>query len=299
MTTGPIILRWKTNLRVRSTAIVPFCGVLIAASLVSPKHMKADAAPNPSGQSQEQLSPQPAAKQPLRTTLAGPWKLNRNESDDPVQEIRAAESTNTISAGGYPGGNYPGGQGGGYPGGGYPGGGYPGGGYPGGYPNGGGRGGYPSGGGPNSPNISQDIEDNPKIQPLIHPSRLLTIELKNPEIDVTNEDSHKLSFYTDGRKLQKSKDNNNQEIAAHWAGSQLVSDEKSPLGGKMNRTFELSRDGRRLFETLHIDDGRSNTPISIRYVYDIASPDTQSGQDSDPNQPVLKKNPNDTGSPPQ
>jgi len=291
------MLELEANLKVRSTAIVALCGFLIAVSLMSPKRLNAHGAPGPlaPAQSQEQSpaqSPQPAAKPkqpqvPPRTTLAGAWKLNRDESDDPQQIVRAAESSSSSTAGGNPGGNYPGG---GYPGG--PGGGYPGGGYPG----GGRRGGYPSGG---QQNTGQDIEDNPKMQPLIHPSALLSIELKNPEIDVTDYDLHKLSLYTDGRKLQKSKDNSDQEVAAHWAGSQLVTDEKSPLGGKMSRTFELSQDGRQLFETLHIDNGRSNTPLYIRYVYDVASSDTQSGQDSDPNRPVLKRNPDDSGSSPQ
>lgn len=45
----------------------------------------------------------------------------------------------------------------------------------GGCPGGGRQGGYPPGGGPYGQNASQDIEDKPKIQPLIHPSRLLTI----------------------------------------------------------------------------------------------------------------------------
>jgi len=65
----------------------------------------------------------------------------------------------------------------------------------------------------------------------------------------------------------------------------------------MSRTFELSQDGRQLFETLHIANGRSDTPIIIRYVYDIASSDTKSEQDSDPNRPVLKRNPDDGASP--
>lgn len=136
------------------------------------------------------------------------------------------------------------------------------------------------------------------MQPLIHPSGLLTIELKNPEIDVTDDNLHELSLYTDGRKLQKSKDDSNQEVAAHWDGSRLVSDEKGPLGGKLNRSFELSHDGRELYETLHIDNGRSDTPITIRYVYDIVESDAQSDPDSDPNRPVLKRNPDD-GSAPQ
>ena len=283
-----VMLELKTNLKLRPTAILSFCGVLIAASLLSPKRLSAHAATVSLAQSQEQSPPQPAAtsKQPPRTTLAGSWKLNRDESDDPRQIVRDAEAPSSGTTGGYPGGA----PGGGYPGGGYPGGGYPGGGYPG----GGRRGGYPSGG---QQNTGQDIEDNPKMQPLIHPSALLSIELKNPEIDVTGYDLHKLSLYTDGRKLQKSKDNSDQEVAAHWAGSQLVSDEKSPLGGKMSRTFELSQDGRQLFETLHIANGRSYTPISIRYVYDISGSDAQSDQGSDPNRPVLKRNPDDGTSP--
>jgi hypothetical protein len=161
----------KTKLKLRSAAILPLCGVLIAASLMSPRRLNAHAARDPLPQSQEQSPPQPAAQQPTRTSLAGSWKLNRDESDDPRQRIQAAERSSGSTAGGYPGGTYPGG---GYPGG--PGGGYPGG-PGGGYPGGGRRGGYPQGGGPYGGQQNRDIEDNPKIQPLIHPSGLLTIEL--------------------------------------------------------------------------------------------------------------------------
>jgi hypothetical protein len=37
----------------------------------------------------------------------------------------------------------------------------------------------------------------------------------------------------------------------------------------MSRTFELSSDGRQLYETLQMTTGRNNTPLVIRYVYDI------------------------------
>jgi hypothetical protein len=136
------------------------------------------------------------------------------------------------------------------------------------------------------------------MQPLIYSSQSLNIELKKPEVDVTDDQFHKLVLYTDGRQLQKSTDNH-QEVAAHWNGSQLVSDEKSPLGGKMSRTFELSQDGRNLQETLHIDNGRSKTPIVIRYVYDVAGSDMQTGPESDPNRPVLKRRPDDSSNSPQ
>jgi hypothetical protein len=283
--------------------MISFGGFLIAASLMGllrPKNLKAQAppgplAPPPQYQAPAPSQPRPARKSPQpqmppRTTLAGPWRLNRDQSDDPRQKIRDAERSPNDNTGGYPGGGYPGGgyPGGGYPGG-YPGGGYPGGGYPGGYPGGG----YPGGGrrGPSGGN-GQDIEDNPKMQPLLYAPQSITVDLKDAEVDVTDDRLNKLILYTDGRKLQKSSDTN-QEVAAHWSGSQLVSDEKSPLSGKMTRTFALSADGRNLDETLQIENGRSST-IFIRYVYDITSAGTQSDADSDPDRPVLKRSTDDS-----
>jgi hypothetical protein len=50
-----------------------------------------------------------------------------------------------------------------------------------------------------------------------------------------------------------------------------VTEEKNPRGGKMSRSFELSYDGTQMYETLHLTEGRSNTPVVIRYVYDIGT----------------------------
>lgn len=130
------------------------------------------------------------------------------------------------------------------------------------------------------------------MQPLLHPPALLTVDLKNPEteVDMTDDHFHQLALYTDGRKLPKQTDDAHEAILAHWSGSQLISDEKSPLSGKMSRTYELSKDGRRLYESLHIDDGRSPS-ISIRYVYDATAADIETGaQEADPDRPVLKRN---------
>jgi hypothetical protein len=82
-----------------------------------------------------------------------------------------------------------------------------------------------------------------------------------------------LIFFTDGRKLQKTKqkDDSRQEISARWNGQQLVSDEKGPQNKKMSRTLELSPDGKQLVETWHIENRRSDSPIVIRYVYDAAN----------------------------
>jgi hypothetical protein len=302
----------RANLKSRPTAIASFFGFLMAASLIGPPRLRAQAGPGPiappqsqGGQSSAQ-APQPVAKPkpqlPARKTIGGPWKLNVDDSDDPRQRARAADGgSNNRNNGNYPGGGYPGGgyPGGGYPGGGYPGGGYPGGGYPG--------GGYPGGGGGGGRrNSGQDIEDNAKMEPLLRRPDSLTIELKNSsggavtnEVDVTDNDFHKLILFTDGRQLPKATDENNLQVAAHWNGSQLVSDEKSPLGGNMSRTFELSADGRQLYETLHIDNGKSKTPLVIRYVYNVSTEDMQTGEDNDPDRPVLKRHSDDSGTPPQ
>jgi hypothetical protein len=104
---------------------------------------------------------------------------------------------------------------------------------------------------------------------LMTPPRTMTMSMTGAEVDLVDDQSRKRAFMTDGRKLQKSKDANYQEIAAKWDGNRLVSDEKDPRGNKMSRTFELSEDGRQLYETLHMTSGRSNTPTTVRYVYDI------------------------------
>jgi hypothetical protein len=278
-------------------------GFVAPALFLAPTRAHAQAAPGPLARpsSQSHAEEAPSVRQearpkppevPPRTTLAGTWKFNQDQSDDARQKVRAADGADV---GGYPGGGNPGG---GYPGGGYPGGGYPGGGYPRG-PWGGGSP-YPRGGGPNrGPQYGdRNMEENPKIQALMHPGGSLVIELKSPEIDVIDDQSRKLLLYTDGRQLPKATDDRREEVAAHWEGSRLVSDEKSPLGGKMSRVFELSPDGRQLDETLRIDSGRSGRPLTIRYVYDAATNSAiRSNEDSDPGRPQLKRHADEAGTP--
>jgi hypothetical protein len=189
-----------------------------------------------------------------RKTLAGFWKLNADQSDDAQKKLEEARQTRARSAGGSGGG--PGGGGGiGFP-----------------FPcAGGGRNG-PYGGGGNGRGMGGDTsESTERLQEVVRPEYSQTIELQDAEVDSTNDRGDKLVFYTDGRKIQKSKDNSVQEISARWNGSQLVTDEKSPQGKKMSRTIELSSDGRQFYETWHIENGRSGSPIVIRYVYDAAT----------------------------
>jgi hypothetical protein len=213
--------------------------LLVAGAL----HAQAPPGPLPGGQPQQVPAaeakplPPPPPPAPPRQTILGVWKLNRDESDGQRkgrQDDRDSNGGGRRSGGGWPGGGYPGG----------------------------GRGGY------GRPRGESD-EERQKMHELLTPPKRITLSMTGAEVDLLDDQERKRALMTDGRKLQKSKDANYQEIAAKWEGTHLVTDEKDPRGGKMSRTFELSEDGRQLYETLHLKMGRNNTETSIRYVYDI------------------------------
>jgi hypothetical protein len=184
-------------------------------------------------------APTPAQLPTPRTTILGAWKFNPDDSDDPSkrrQDSRGSNGGGNAGGRGRMGGSWPGGGGRGY----------------------GGRG----GGG-------ESDEERQKMHELFTPARAITLSMTGAEVDLVDDRDRKRAFMTDGRKLKKSKDENYQEIAAKFDGKRLVTDEKDPRGGKMSRTFELSSDGRELYETLHMTTGRNNTSLDIRYVYDI------------------------------
>lgn len=233
-------------------------GVLCAICLCASGRLLAQAAPGPLHPTQP-LPPveQPPApkKEPQvepRKTIAGFWKFNADESDDPRRKMEDARSSGGGPVGGMGG---PGRR----PGIGYP---FPGG--PGNGPYGG-----PGGGGMGG----EEGDSRERMRDLIRPADSLAIDLKDPEVDLTDDKGNKLVIYTDGRKLQKSKGETVQTISARWNGSQLITDEKTPQGRKMSRTLELSPDGRQFNETWRIETGRSDSSLTIRYVYDAANPD--------------------------
>jgi hypothetical protein len=235
-------------------------GILVVAALIISDSLCAQAPAGPLPAAQPQASPSPTAspqnQQPraeTRTSILGQWKLNPDESDDPRKKMQDASASrgsgsrggSGVSIAGFPIGGH-----GGY---------------------GGSRGG-------------DSDEERLRTQSAIAPASSLTLvqkDPKNPEVDLTEDQNRKRVLFTDGRKIQKpdSKDDSYQEIAAHWDGPRLVTDEKSPHGGKMSRTFDLSYDGTQLFETVRLTMGRSNTPLDVRYVYD---PVSASGSEPNP-----------------
>ena len=232
--------------------------VLLALGASGRVNAQAPPGPLPGAPTQEGPSAVPAAKGapeanvPRVKNLAGIWKLNLDESDDPAKKLQQASTSN----GGYGGPRRSGGgMGGGWPGGG--GVGFPGGG-------GGGRGGYGGQGG-------ESESDRQKMHIFVEPARELSIVQKEPEIDISGDDANKIAAYTDGRKIEKSKDASNQQMDAKWDAYRLVMEGKDPRGNKYERSYEVLDGNRQLRETLLLKVGRNQTEVSIRYVYDLAS----------------------------
>lgn len=240
------------NARARFSFILGLSGAALALCLL-PARAVAQAPPGPLPGAPPQDAPATAPVKPVpqvkpRQAILGAWRLNKDESDSP----RDSSQQQRGGRGGY------GGRGGG---------GYPGGGYPG----GGGRGGYGNRGG-----LSE--EDRAKMRELFTPARAISFVMSGAEVDMTDDLDRKRAFMTDGRKLQKSKDSSYAEIAAHWEGTRLVTDEKDPRGNKLSRSYELSPGGLQLFETIRLEGGRSGGGQVIRYVYDAV--DSPSGTPS-------------------
>src|SRR5712672_1771336 len=217
------------------------------ASAQAPAGPLPAAQPQPPSSTDARPQEQRAPVKP-RTSILGAWKLNRDESDDPRKKMQDARGADNGRGGGGGGGR--GGVRMGIP----------------------GMGGGPYGGGRRGGGGNESDEDRQQMQQVLGPTSALTVAeaKKDVEIDVFDDQQRKTAIFTDGRKLQKTKDSTTQEIAAHWDGNRLVTDEKTPSGRKMSRTYELSYDGTQLYETLHLTRGRSDSQISIRYVYDQA-----------------------------
>jgi hypothetical protein len=192
-----------------------------------PSHPPADSEPAP--------APVQASAQPR---LAGTWKRNKDQSDDPRKAMQ--------QSGGHSGGGY-GGYGG--PGGGGVGGGRGHGGY------GGSRGGYER-----NEDSSKDFSQ-------------LTIDQSDSMTKVTSASGHVLALYSamDAANSKSTNETNASAPAAQWQDKQLVVVTQSDRGGKTTRTYQLSPDGKALYVSTRIDHPRLSEPVTYRFVYDLAS----------------------------
>lgn len=194
------------------------------------------------------------------TVLDGTWKLNRQESDDAREKLRAAmQDRDQNGPMTRPGGM--GGVGIGIPGiGGIGGMGRP-------------------GGGPGNGRSSGAGSENQREQmsELVRASDQLKIVQKGPEIDVTDSESRVRALFTDGRKIDKPKKDSSQlQGKARWDHGTLVTEEKGPGGEKISHAYEITLEGKQMADTLTLESKHLNTPIIVRSVYDKAESDRAS-----------------------
>ena len=183
-----------------------------------------------------------------RKTIFGAWRINKDESDDGRKKLQRAKDAENTNRGNGPYGSTGPRIGGPWP------------------------GGYPGGGGGNYPH--DNSSDYDQIGDVVNPPREIKFMQRQPDdpsVELIDDREHRRMFYTDGRKLQKTKGPDYEEIAAKWDGAKLVTDEKGAHNGKISRTFELSPDGKQLIETVHVADSKGNHPVSVEYVYDAIS----------------------------
>ena len=188
----------------------------------------------------------PAADVPRKRDLTGSWKFNKDESTQPRKR------DDNDSGGGRHGGGR---SGGGWP--------------------GGGHGGY-GGGGMHRGGMSDD--ERKEVQELMRPSETLEFKQENAAIVMTDDYDRQRTFYTDGRKIKKSKDTDKQEFDAKWDDYRLVNEFKGPNGNKIDRTFEVLEGNQQLRETIHFTMGRSQREVYLRYVYDLKSSDNSAAK---------------------
>ena len=213
---------------------------------------------------------QPEMVVPDKKQLFASWKFNMDESDDAQDKMREARGTNADNPASPRGGSgngtgiHMGGMGSPYPGGGGG--------------NGGGNGGSGGGNSRNGGSKNADSDyDRQQLQELMNPAGSITLAMKdtsdarNGEVLLTDDSGRQRAFFTDGKKVQKSKDDKYQEFDAHWEDYRLVADEGGVHGPQITRSFEPAPGGKQLVEIVRLERTRSNGPVEIRFVYDLVA----------------------------
>lgn len=114
-------------------------------------------------------------------------------------------------------------------------------------------------------------DERKEMQELMRASETLDFTQDGAAIIMTDDVERHRTFYTDGRKVKKSKDADNQEFDATWSEYRLVAEFKGPDGNKIERTFEVLEGNQQLRETIHFTTGRNQREVYLRYVYDLKS----------------------------
>jgi hypothetical protein len=220
--------------------------------------------PAPSAGGDAKAGPRAAAdepKPPDRQDLWGTWKLDVAQSDDAMQQIKDARTTGSVgsprtgggSGNGSPTGNNTGVHMGG-----------PASPFPGGS----------SGRPPRNTGSSDDDFTRAQMQELTTPASEITLSAKDTkddkaaEVNLTDDLNRQRIFYTDGRKVTKSKEEKYQEYNSHWEDYRLVGEVEGEHDARATRSFEPAPGGQVLYETIRLERTKTHDMVEIRYVYE-------------------------------
>jgi hypothetical protein len=183
-------------------------------------------------------APAPQTQSAANPNLAGQWKLNKDQSDDPRQKMQQAMGGN-----GQGGGRSPGGEGGG-----------------------GRRGGGQGQGGGQGGGMMNDLAQLTIVQT---DTSVKVTNASGRVLAAYPEDTQAAKPSSNGGNA----DDDVREPAppvAKWQGSQLVTTMQGRRGGSTTRTYELSSDGKQLIVTTKMQNPRFTQPVTFRLVYDPA-----------------------------
>src|SRR5579862_3246124 len=173
--------------------------------------------------------------------VAGTWKLNRDQSDDPRKALPQAAGNGGNRGGGVRmGGPWGGGGMGGNRGG------------------AGGGSGRPGGGAQGAD--AMDMEDY----------NVLTIAQTDSTAKITGATGRVLALYSNGAGNANETDTGYTPPAAQWKDNTLIVVEPTRGNTKITRTYQLAPDGKQLDLTTKIENPRARQPITLRFVYDPA-----------------------------
>ena len=170
--------------------------------------------------------------------LAGSWKLNQDQSDNPREKMREAMG----NAGQE-------GQGGG--------------------PGGGNRGGRGCGRGGNVfQNQSQLIIEQTSQSVKVSGASGDLIAQTSANSNTNNQGNSAQSSNSDQSNGQRFRGRRRGPQIAQWKDNQLAVGNSGPIGGKTTRTYSLSPDGKQLYVNTEMQNPRFDQPVTFRLVYD-------------------------------
>lgn len=194
--------------------------------------------------------PEVAVAPELRN-IAGAWKLNHDESDDPGARLRALQEGRS---GGEEGGGARPGRGG-----------WAGGGGRGGRGGGGGAGG---GAGPGSGPGGDRGSMQEGLAMLRQATEAFTLSQNDSTVRFASDLGWSRSFHTDGKVIKELAGRGAVKIRARWQGANLVIDRDWGSGVKLDETYFHSSETGQLFVIVSFRAPRMAEPLEFRRVYD-------------------------------